>query len=353
MIDIAIPRSLEAIDVAFVEHLIAGEHPGARIEHMEITGEIHGTATKARLELRYAQDVGAPAVVWLKAGYEPHSATLYKDGIYALEPKVYAELLPGLPVRAPRHHGTTYDELAGEGVVLLEDLGGAARINSPESDITPDEVAAMLLMLARMHGTTSRPGWLAARPWIQPALEGFGEPQSYLTYMGEPANIERFLKWPRSADFPPSMFDPQAIHDGLRRVFDWSMSVKQPCLVHGDAHVGNSYVDAEGRPGMLDWQCVRRSGWAFDVSYYLTSALSVEDRRKHERELLKDYLGAFVAAGGPAQDWDEAWSDFGLALGYGFSAWLANDPALQSERNNTIVSHRFAWAIVDHGTYGR
>ena len=204
-----------------------------------------------------------------------------------------------------------------------------------------------------MHGITALPVWLAARPWIRPALEGFGDPQGYITYMGDPVNITRFLKWPRSADYPAAVFDPQAIHDGLQRVHDWSMAARTPCMVHGDAHVGNSYVDAQGRPGMLDWQCVRRSGWAFDVSYYLVSALSVEDRRRHERALIEDYLVAFEAAGGPPQDRETAWNDFRTALGYGFPAWLSNDPALQSETNNTIVSHRFAWAIVDHGTYVR
>ena len=144
----AIPRCLEDIDAAFIERLIAQVHPGAQVKTMTMTGAIHGTATKARLELSYVQDVGAPAVVWLKAGYEPHSASLFKDGIYAMEPKVYVELLPDLPIRVPSQHGAIYDEAAGEGVVLLQDLGGAACINSPDTRIDAEEVAAMLGMLA-------------------------------------------------------------------------------------------------------------------------------------------------------------------------------------------------------------
>lgn len=347
-----IPRSLEAIDGAFIEKLIAAVHPGARVLDMEITGAIHGTATKARLQLRYADDVGAPPVVWLKAGYEPHSALLNKEGIYALEPKVYVELLPGLPVRAPRQHGAVYDEQKGEGIVLIEDLGPDVRIHSPESIIAPDEAAAMLDMLAQMHGVTSRPGWLDQRPWIKPVPVGFGEPDSYLTYMAEPANIERFLKWPRSADYPQAMFDPPAISAALRRVFAWSKTVARPCLVHGDAHVGNSYVDAEGRPGLLDWQCVRYSGWAFDVAYYLVSALSVEDRRAHERELLEGYWTTFERSGGALRSRDEAWQEYLLCLGYGFAAWLSNDPSFQPEHFDAIVTTRFAWAMADHGLIG-
>lgn len=344
-----IPRSLEAIDRAFVQSLIAQVHPDARLVDVKIAGKIHGTATKARLELRYASETRAPGILWLKGGYEPHSASLFSDGIYALEPKAYVELLPGLPVRAPRQHGAIYDEQLGEGVVLLEDLGPNTRINSPQSDISVAEAAGMLDMLADMHAMTSQPEWLDARPWIPPLLDGFGEPESYLTYMADPANIDRFLRWPRSLDYPSSLKDPQRICDAFRRVVRWSALVAQPCLVHGDAHVGNTYVDADGQPALLDWQCVRRGGWAFDVAYYLTSALTVEDRRIHEQDLLARYWDRLAAAGGPAVDHDAGWDEYRICLGYGFLAWLSNDPSLQPESYNAIVSTRFAWAIADHG----
>jgi hypothetical protein len=348
MSNIRIPHSLAGIDAGFIAQLIRQVHPDAEVETVEITGEIHGTATKARLRLRYAKDVGAPEVVWLKAGYEPHSASLHKDGIYALEPKVYAELLPDLPVRAPRQHGAIYDEQAGEGIVLIADLGANAQIHSPESHIAPAAAAAMLEMLAQMHGATSRPGWLEARPWIKPVHNGFGEAGSYLTYMADPAQIERFLQWPRAAEYPPAMRDPQAISAGLRRVFAWSKALTVPCMIHGDAHVGNSYADAQGRPGLLDWQCVRRGGWAFDVAYYMGSALSIEDRRACERDLLEGYWKAFENSGGVLASREAAWQDYLVCLGYGFAAWLSNDPSMQPERFNTIVSNRFAWALADH-----
>ena len=71
-----------------------------------------------------------------------------------------------------------------------------------------------------------------------------------------------------------------------------------PALSHGDPHIGNTYLDA-GRPAFLDWQGVCIAPPMDDVAYFIGGALSVADRRTHERDLLKLYLSAAAAAGGP------------------------------------------------------
>ncbi|MBV1688956.1 ecdysteroid 22-kinase family protein [Novosphingobium sp. G106] len=353
MTSIQIPSSLDEIDAAFIGGLLRQVHPDAELTDIAIEGEIHGTATKARLVLTYKQAGGAPPVVWMKAGYEPHSSMLASDGIYALEPRVYQELLPILPVTAPRYHGAIFDERAGSGVVLIEDLGPTATLNTPRSDVSVDEVSAMLSMLAKTHAATAAPGWLEARPWIQPNFADFGEPDSYLTYMAAPATLEQYLALPRAKEYPPEMFNPSALHAAIQKVSDWARKPRQLCMIHGDAHVGNSYVTAGGQPGLLDWQCVRRSGWAYDVTYYMVSALSTETRRNSERDLLRGYLDELAKAGGPAPSWDEAWEDYLICLAYGFVAWLTNSTTFQPEDFNGIISTRFAWAMVDHGTMGK
>jgi len=353
MTSLDMPGSLDEIDAAFVGGLIRQVHPDAELTGVEIDGEIHGTATKARLVLTYSRSAGAPPVVWMKAGYEPHSTILAGAGIYALEPRVYAELLPDLPMSAPRHHGAVYDEASGAGIVLIEDLGPFATLNTPKSAISVDEVRAMLALLAKMHAATAAPGWLEARPWIRANFGDFGETDSYLTYMAEPANLQRFLGWPRAADYPRAMFDPLALHLAMQKIGAWARRPRTACMIHGDAHVGNSYRDARGEPGLLDWQCVRRSGWAYDVAYYMVSVLTTEDRRRLERDLLRGYLEQLAESGGPRPSWDEAWDDYLVCLAYGFVAWLSNSTTFQPEEYNAIVSTRFAWAMVDHGTIGK
>src|SRR5438067_1508360 len=60
---------------------------------------------------------------------------------------------------------------------------------------------------------------------------------------------------------------------------------KRICLVHGDFHAGNVYVDGS-RPGLIDWQVAHVGHWATDIAYHIAAVLDIDDRRKHERDLL-------------------------------------------------------------------
>lgn len=68
-------------------------------------------------------------------------------------------------------------------------------------------------------------------------------------------------------------------------------------LLHGDTHFGNTYLLPNNRVGMLDWQLVNRGRWAHDVTYMLMTALDVEARRSHDRDLLDYYLEKLREAG--------------------------------------------------------
>ncbi len=48
--------------------------------------------------------------------------------------------------------------------------------------------------------------------------------------------------------------------------------------------------------GFLDWQMVRRGNWSLDLGYFLQGALTVEDRRRGERDLLDEYRAALRLA---------------------------------------------------------
>ncbi len=59
-------------------------------------------------------------------------------------------------------------------------------------------------------------------------------------------------------------------------------------VMHGDAHLGNVYF-RDGRPGLLDWQAVRRGHPSRELAYTLVTSLTPPDRRAAERELLDQY----------------------------------------------------------------
>ena len=86
-------------------------------------------------------------------------------------------------------------------------------------------------------------------------------------------------------------------------------------VIHGDPHIGNLFDD-HGRTGFLDWGLIKVSTPMRDVSYFLTMAMAIDDRRAHERDLLRHYLEVRDAAGGTAITFDEAWLEHRLLAAY-------------------------------------
>jgi aminoglycoside phosphotransferase (APT) family kinase protein len=86
----------------------------------------------------------------------------------------------------------------------------------------------------------------------------------------------------------------------------WANGPGPATVVQGDTHIGNLFDDG-GRTGFLDWGVINVTTPLRDASYFLTMAMQVEDRRAHERDLLRHYLAARVALDGAPIGWDEAW----------------------------------------------
>ena len=67
-----IPADLTGVDAAFLTRLMQPRFPGVRVAGVTIVGEVHGTATKARLRLAYAPGPQGPATMFVKGGCVPH-----------------------------------------------------------------------------------------------------------------------------------------------------------------------------------------------------------------------------------------------------------------------------------------
>jgi hypothetical protein len=343
------PRGLDDVTPAFLTRLLSERYPGVQVAGFRQQDEVHGTATKALLSVAYAGDVAGPPVMWIKGGWEESSEILRKVGIFSREPRVYAEILTQEPVNAPRCYGAWWDEALLDGVVLLEDLRSAgAAFRKPTEPVSVDEAEAMLAMLAGLHGRTAAAASQAAYAWVRPLFSDVAEPGSYLTHICRTEQLEGYLQLPRGAGVPPELRRPEAIQRAFARTLAAGLADETRSILHGDAHLGNSYADPAGRPGLVDWQCVWRGCWAFDVAYYVASALSVEDRRAHETALLATYLDRLAAAGGARLTLNEGLARYRDFFAYGFLVWLANSTTFQPEDYNAACAQRFGQAMVDH-----
>ena len=166
--------------------------------------------------------------------------------------------------------------------------------------------------------------------------------------MSKTDTLETYLALPRGDALPPGTRDAGKIAAAFTNTTSWGRGDANRTVIHGDAHVGNSYRSANGRPGLLDWQCVWIGGCMFDTAYYLASALTVEDRRTHEARLLDEYRQILAANGGPIFSATEILESYRNYLAYGMTVWLTNSTTFQPEDFNAIVGARFAQALLDH-----
>jgi aminoglycoside phosphotransferase (APT) family kinase protein len=81
-------------------------------------------------------------------------------------------------------------------------------------------------------------------------------------------------------------------------------------VTHGDFRLDNLlFGAADGRVVTVDWQTAIHGPGVADLAYFLGGSLSVEDRRLHERDLVRDYQERMAAAGVPL-GWDDVWTQY-------------------------------------------
>jgi aminoglycoside phosphotransferase (APT) family kinase protein len=116
--------------------------------------------------------------------------------------------------------------------------------------------------------------------------------------------------------------------------------------LHGDPHIGNTFFDSAGA-GLYDWQLFASGHWAYDVVWAMAGAMTVEDRRANERDLIAHYLDSLAGNGVTAPEFDTAWKAYRTFAIAGFLNFLTPGDAVQSEEYNAEVGARHATAAVD------
>jgi hypothetical protein len=157
------------------------------------------------------------------------------------------------------------------------------------------------------------------------------------------------LEVPDPQPMPAAFRDRERIRRAIFEMWRLDDTEGVPCLAHADAHIGNTYVDAKGHPRFIDWQGACIAPAIDDVSYFVTGALTVEDRRAHEQSLLRYYLDRLVAEGGPKLGFDDAWLDYRRHTVHGF-LWVLTPPEMQAPVRVRAMGDRYVAALEDHET---
>jgi aminoglycoside/choline kinase family phosphotransferase len=305
----AFPTRPEELDAESLTAALSARHPGVRVAGVELLELDELTNTHARVRLDYDQAAGAPATMFCKLPplESARRATIAATGMGPREARFYATLGDDLALRTPMVHAAHTDDGDGDFLLLLEDLGTTGcTVSDGTVGVTPDAAAIALEELADLHVRYEDPARRAAEAgWVVPATAGSDYGAVMLRY-GLDHHRNRLND--AFADIAELYIEQRvAMHDV------WTAGPQT--VIHGDPHLGNVFDD-HGRTGFLDWGIIRVSTPLRDVCYFIQMAMDVEDRRRHERDLLAHYLGARRAAGGIEIDADEAWLRHRLHAAY-------------------------------------
>lgn len=352
-----IPPSVDALTPEWLTAALCKGHPGAWVTGVSTTSGSDGSTTRRVLRIDYndvGRAAGLPTSVFCKSTPRFTSrAVTVPAAALECEALFYDRIRPGLDLDAPHGYYLAVDNRSGRSMFLMEDVAttrGVVFGDPTKHYIDRSRAESIVTTLATLHG----------KLWESPR------------FAGDLASVKDTLRWQTDVNdtiaFPKRTvigFDraesvfPSAFRTRRGDIFDALMTSlalhksAPTTLLHSDVHSRNWYLTPDGGMGLYDWQLISRGSWAMDVAYALSSALTVEDRRAWERDLITLYVDRLAAAGGPPLTADDAWLTYRQQPFHGLVFWLYTigagrmQPAMQPDEVSLANLERMTNMIVD------
>jgi Phosphotransferase enzyme family len=226
---------------------------------------------------------------------------------YEREVKFYDEIAPTVGIRVPRCYYGSWDVASGDFVLVLEDAA-PAEPGDQINGCTWSQAQSALIELAHLH----------APRWGDPSLNGI----DWLTRRDPPSvdlitSLYRHF-WPEFLERYGDSLPPSQRNIGARlgqALPAWlTRSSLPPTVTHGDYRLDNLLFASE-RGGdaviAVDWQTPGHGEGVTDAAYFLGAGLLPDQRRLHERDLLRRYHEELLD-GGVRLSFDECWLAYRL-----------------------------------------
>lgn len=332
------PKTLDALTSPLLNELLQVMQPDCKLRSFSIPNTLQcgdgeaSTADRAILQLQFEAgcDAGIPTQVMLKTMLvSPHAP----PEMYENEVRFYRDIRPALRMETPEIYAADFDKASGQFGLIMEDLS-LRKVVFPTAltDISLEQVKGLLRTLAALHSSF----WQSRRlqsdlAWIATPLAG-GMSDIFQQY-GYELVKDQVQKHPFKQDLiAPLKLSLETMAEKLK-AFQLEAIQQPQTLLHGDTHIANTYLPPDGDGGLFDWQLLCRGNWAHDVSYVISTGLSTESRRQHERELLAYYLSLLQEKNlQDLPDADTAWYLYRKSIMWGlFIGWLITPPANYGE----------------------
>lgn len=345
-----LPVTVDGVTAEWLTAALRQRATGVTIRDCEVVDTTFTTCSKIRLRLdrdEAAIAAGIPELVIVKGGFEEHGREL--DHMHLREVCGYRDVYPKVPLPHPACYFADYDPEARQGIIIMEDLvAKGVEFCHATNPQTHEQVARRLSALAAFHAKT----WDA--PEIRPGgkwgdlVDFFDVMRPFFDKCSAPDNWARFVDAPRGVAVSKRFHDRQWLVDSWEKVTSYSHALPH-CVLHGDVHLGNLYIDPDGTPGFLDTLASLGPGM-LEVSYHVSAAVDVADRSQWEGALVRHYLDQLTANGAQAPSFEDAMRQYGVFLIYGHFIWFTTESKFQAEAVNTANAARVSQAMLDHDT---
>jgi hypothetical protein len=300
--------------VAAAEEITAewvGAALDTRIDAVEVsrvgTGQM-GEAQRLTLCGPGVEDGSVPATLIAKLPTPDPGAREFLHNSYNIEVVFYRDLRDGLRVSAPRCHYarmSTDPARRGTFTLLLEDLAPADQ-GDQIAGCSPALVRSAVTNLAGLH----------APRWADPDLldvEGLSMPTAEEAAVMDSMFADAVeTTFGILGDLVPAQ-DAETYRSVAAYGGRWLMHGHDRfTLVHGDYRLDNLLIHPDGRLWAVDWQTLTLGVGARDVAYKIATGLEPDDRRSHERDLVRAWHAALLELGVEGYPAEQAWEDYRL-----------------------------------------
>ena len=340
---IVIPEEIdELLTPEWLTNALSTRFPGTRVTRVTLGPLVERVSTNQRFKIEGDIPSGLPPALCAKGYFGPVGKGSAHAGIP--EASFYRDLSHPIGVRTLNSVWADLDAESGHGVVITEDAVEAGAVFCDALDhCSVERTADLLGQLAVLHAYSwEQPEIVSGNDWLATRLE-------FILNVRGLKEISANFDGPNGKGVPDGTRNSQALVDAYQRIASRTPGAGWT-IVHGDAHVGNTFLDGEGRACLLDWQVTQWGPWGIDVGYHIASALEPDVRADNERELLQHYLDALRAQGvTTVPSFDVAWDEYRMGLVHGFFLWGIT----QYVRPEVIAQllRRLGTAADDHGSY--
>lgn len=352
-----LPLSHEAITTEWLTDALCKGIYGAQVVALDLGPDDNGSSNRRKIRVTYngaGMAAHLPSKLFGKATHGlANRFVLGVSGAAASEVNFYSRIRRHLAIDAPSCHFARIDTESFNSLVILDDISDdVTAFCDHRTVMNKARAESQMRLLGQLHGAAY------SKPQIRAELGAFTTwPDYFRNTLGFGMKVGSEIGFQDAVDvIPPRLFARTAEIWPKTESSVARHAALPHTLAHGDVHLKHWYVAGNGEMGLSDWQCCSRAHWSRDFAYTISTALTIEDRRAWEQDLLKLYLAELKAHGGPDTTFDEGWLHYRQQLMTALTGWTITlhpapgMPDMQPRDVTLAFVERIATAMDDVGT---